>query len=71
LPAYKASMQSESYDVVIVGAGPGGLACARALAGSGKRVLVLEKAASLGKKICAGELTAKVLPGEELDRGRP
>jgi flavin-dependent dehydrogenase len=64
-------METESYDVVIVGAGPGGLACARALAGSGQRVLVLEKSADLGKKICAGELTAKVLPGEEFDRGRP
>jgi choline dehydrogenase-like flavoprotein len=64
-------MPNESYDVIIVGAGPGGLACARALAGSGKRVLVLEKAASLGKKICAGELTAKVLPDEDFERGRP
>ena len=64
-------METESYDIVIVGAGPGGLACARALAGTGKRVLVLEKADSLGKKICAGELTAKVLPGETFDRGRP
>jgi hypothetical protein len=65
------AMQDESYDVVIVGAGPGGLSCARALAGSGQRVLVLEKSESLGKKICAGELTAKVLPGEDFDRGRP
>ena len=64
-------MRDESYDVVIVGAGPGGLSCARALAGSGQRVLVLEKAETLGKKICAGELTAKVLPGEDFDRGRP
>jgi geranylgeranyl reductase len=67
-------MQVESYDMVdvlIVGAGPGGLSCARALAGSGKRVLVLEKSESLGKKICAGELTAKVLPDETFDRGRP
>jgi flavin-dependent dehydrogenase len=64
-------MEVESYDVVIVGAGPGGLACARALAGSGQRVLVLEKSEGLGKKICAGELSAKVLPGETFDRGRP
>jgi geranylgeranyl reductase len=64
-------MQTESFDVVIVGAGPGGLSCARALAGSGQRVLVLEKSADLGKKICAGELTAKVLPSESFDRGRP
>jgi len=64
-------MEIDSYDVVIVGAGPGGLSCARALTGSGQRVLVLEKAESLGKKICAGELTAKVLPDETFDRGRP
>ena len=67
-------MQVESNDVVdvlIIGAGPGGLSCARSLAGSGKRVVVLEKSQSLGKKICAGELTAKVLPGETFDRGRP
>jgi geranylgeranyl reductase len=63
-------MRDESFDVVIVGAGPGGLSCARALAGSGQRVLVLEKSANLGQKICAGELTAKVLPGEIFDRGR-
>ena len=71
LPLYTAGMEVESYDVIIVGAGPGGLSCARALAGSGKRVLVLEKSESLGKKICAGELTAKVLPNESFDRGRP
>jgi geranylgeranyl reductase len=64
-------MQTESFDVVIVGAGPGGLSCARALAGEGQRVLVLEKSMDLGKKICAGELTAKVLPDESFDRGRP
>ena len=63
-------MQVDSYDVVIVGAGPGGLSCARALAGSGQRVLVLEKSEALGKKICAGELTAKVLARREL-RSRP
>jgi geranylgeranyl reductase len=71
LTVYTAAMQVESYDVVIVGAGPGGLSCARALSGSGQRVLVLEKSDSLGKKICAGELTAKVLPDEIFDRGRP
>lgn len=54
---------AEFYDVVIVGAGPGGLSCARHLSGSGLRVLVLEKNASLGKKICSGEISSKVIPG--------
>ena len=64
-------MQEERFDIIVVGAGPGGLACARSLAKSGKSVLVLEKSDALGKKICAGETTAKVLPGESFDRGRP
>lgn len=51
------------YDVVIVGAGPGGLSCARHLSGSGLRVLVLEKNASPGRKICSGEISSKVIPG--------
>lgn len=52
------------YDVVIVGAGPGGLSCAKHLAGSGLRVLVLEKSSGLGKKICSGEVSSKVFPGQ-------
>ncbi len=59
------------YDVVIVGAGPGGLSCARTLSGSGLKVLVLEKNDRLGKKICSGEISPKVLPDEEFDRGHP
>jgi flavin-dependent dehydrogenase len=51
------------YDVVIVGAGPGGLSCASNLAGSGLRVLILEKSPGLGKKICSGEISSKVFPG--------
>jgi geranylgeranyl reductase len=55
----------ESYDVVIVGAGPGGLSCAKNLSGSGLRVLVLEKNSGLGKKICSGEISSKVIPGAD------
>ncbi|MEW6748969.1 MAG: NAD(P)/FAD-dependent oxidoreductase [Candidatus Micrarchaeota archaeon] len=62
---------SDEYDVVIVGAGPAGLSCARHLSGSGLRVLVLEKNDRLGKKICSGEISPKVLPDEEFDRGHP
>jgi geranylgeranyl reductase len=64
-------MDPDSYDVVIVGAGPGGLSCARTLRGSGLRVLVLEKNERVGKKICSGEISPKVYPGEKFDRGHP
>ncbi len=60
-----------NYDVVIVGAGPAGLSCARALSNSGLSVLVLEKNDRLGKKICSGEISPKVLPDEKFDRGHP
>ncbi|MEW6722815.1 MAG: NAD(P)/FAD-dependent oxidoreductase [Candidatus Micrarchaeota archaeon] len=64
-------MESHSYDVVIVGGGPGGLSCARTLSGSGLKVLVLEKNERVGKKICSGEISRKVFPGADFDRGRP
>ncbi len=45
------------FDVVIIGAGPAGIACAQALAGSSLRVLLIEKQGSPGSKICAGGLS--------------
>lgn len=45
------------FDVIIIGAGPAGLACAQALAGSSHRVLLVEKNEVIGPKICAGALT--------------
>ncbi len=47
----------DSYDTVIVGAGPAGLRCAETLANEGKEVLVLEKDNIIGNKVCAGGLT--------------
>ncbi len=44
-------------EIVIVGAGPGGLAAAKMLAEAGKDVLVLEKNEIPGLKVCAGGLT--------------
>lgn len=42
---------------VIIGAGPGGLACARILAEHGIRTLVVERHGSIGAKVCAGGIT--------------
>lgn len=60
------------FDIIIVGAGPGGLRCAEILAKSNKKVLLLEKKSIIGPKICAGGLTRKSfkllgLPDEIVD----
>ena len=46
-----------SFDVIIVGAGPGGLACAKTTASLGLKTLVLERKQILGHKACAGGVT--------------
>lgn len=43
--------------MVIIGGGPGGLACARELAGHGKQVVLLERKPVIGPKVCAGGIT--------------
>lgn len=45
------------YDVIIVGAGPAGLECAKNLGGSNLDVLIVEKSKVLGEKVCAGGVT--------------
>lgn len=42
---------------LIVGAGPGGLACARILAEHGLKPLIIERKESIGAKVCAGGIT--------------
>jgi len=42
---------------LIIGAGPGGLACARILAEHGVKPLVIERKKSIGAKVCAGGIT--------------
>lgn len=49
----------EKFDVIIIGAGPGGLRCAEILSKSEKRVLLLEKNEKIGPKVCAGGLSRK------------
>jgi len=62
----------QRFHTVIVGAGPGGLACATHLARHGKDVLVLERQGRIGPKVCAGGIPSATLslglPEEILER---
>ncbi len=64
---------NETWDVIIVGAGPGGLACAMRLAAGGRRVLVLERKPVIGPKVCAGGITwdglLRHVPESLIERG--
>ncbi len=48
----------ESFDVIIIGAGPAGLKCAETLGNSNKTVLLLEKNETIGPKPCGGLMTS-------------
>ena len=45
------------FHTVIVGAGPGGLACARILGEHGIQTPVIERHETIGAKVCAGGIT--------------
>lgn len=51
----------ELYDVIIVGAGPAGCACAYQLSGKGLKIAVVEKGAFPKDKICGDGLSPDVL----------
>ncbi|GAA2265416.1 FAD-dependent oxidoreductase [Glycomyces scopariae] len=60
----------ESADVVVVGAGIVGAACAEALSADGRRVMVLDRGAPAGATTASGEgnvLLSDKAPGPELD----
>ncbi len=54
-------------DVLIVGGGPAGSSCARALTPAGLHVIVLDKASFPRDKTCAGWITPPVLETLEID----
>lgn len=53
-----ATASAASYDLVVVGAGPAGIACARAAALGGASVLLVESARLPRRKSCGGMLNA-------------
>jgi flavin-dependent dehydrogenase len=69
-----AALATRTFDVIVVGAGIAGLAASSALAGRGKRVLLLDKAAFPRSKGCGGCLNGRAVAaltsvfGEQLIR---
>jgi flavin-dependent dehydrogenase len=57
------------YDVLIVGGGPAGSACARKLVDAGRRVAVLDREEFPRTKLCAGWVTPEAVADLELDVG--
>ena len=58
---------TRSCDVLIVGGGPAGSACARQLVRAGRDVLVMDKQHFPRDKVCAGWITPAVIDALELD----
>ena len=59
-------MKGEACDAVIVGGGPAGSTCARALTRAGLDVVILDKAVFPRDKTCAGWITPAVVDAVEL-----
>jgi geranylgeranyl reductase family protein len=57
----------DTCDVLIVGGGPGGSSCARALRKAGADVIVMDKAVFPRDKVCAGWITPQVVTDLGLD----
>ena len=65
----------EQVDVLVVGGGPGGLACATLLAQEGVRVVLVDRKSEIGPKVCAGGITwhglIKLVPESLIERTFP
>lgn len=65
----------EEVDVLVVGGGPGGLACATRLAQEGVRVVLVDRKPEIGSKVCAGGITwhglIKLVPETLIERVFP
>lgn len=57
----------KQHDVIVVGGGPAGSACAARLAAAGQDVAVLDREAFPRTKLCAGWITPEVVADLELD----
>src|SRR5262249_60557852 len=57
----------DACDCLVVGGGPAGSSCARALVQAGMDVVVLDKATFPRDKICAGWITPAVVAELDLD----
>ena len=57
----------KSWDVIVVGGGPGGSSCAWALRRHGLDVAVIDRASFPRDKVCAGWITPSVIRALELD----
>lgn len=58
----------DSYEIIIIGAGPAGLACAEKLGAAGKKVLLLEQNSEIGPKVCAGGLIKNSIGDSKLPK---
>jgi digeranylgeranylglycerophospholipid reductase len=56
-----------NYDVIVVGAGPGGSTAAKVCAESGLKVALIEKYKQAGLKVCAGSLEPRILREFDID----
>ena len=78
LPTFIAGSRSimrETTEILIIGGGPGGLACATLLARHGARVILAERKPKIGPKVCAGGITwsglIKYVPPSLIEREFP